>query len=143
MDDLVINRRTTIPAAMLDFSYSRSGGPGGQNVNKLNTRVQVSLDIANCPALSDNQKRILHRRLKNRIDKEGILQITCREYRSQHANRNAAVQRLAELLTNALRPQKHRKPTKPPKSAVEKRLRMKKQHSQKKQLRSMPPGEES
>lgn len=142
MDDIVINRRTTIPASLLDFTYSRSGGPGGQNVNKLNTRVQVSLDIPNCPALSDNQKRVIMRRLKNRIDKDGYLHVVCQEYRSQHANRNAAIQRLTELLAGALRPIKRRKPTKPPQSAVEKRLREKKQQSLKKQLRSTPPGEE-
>lgn len=142
MDVVTINSKVSIPASLLEFTFSRSGGPGGQNVNKLNTRVQVSLDVVNCPALNDEQKRTVMRRLANRIDKEGHLQIVCQEYRSQHANRNAAVQRLAELLAEALKPKKRRKPTKPSKSAVEKRLRKKKQQSQKKRLRSSPVGEE-
>ena len=142
MDTVIVNQKVSIPASLLEFTFSRSGGPGGQNVNKLNTRVQVSLDIANCPVLTDTQKRQITRKLKNRIDKEGCLHIVCQDYRSQHANRNAAQERLVELLADALKRKKRRKPTKPPKSAVEKRLREKKQQSRKKQLRSKPPGEQ-
>lgn len=142
MDTVIVNQKVSIPASLLEFTFSRSGGPGGQNVNKLNTRVQVTLDIANCPVLTDTQKRLIARKLKNRIDKEGRLHVICQDYRSQHANRNAAQERLAGLLADALKRRKRRKPTKPPKSAVEKRLRDKKQQSQKKQLRSKPPGEQ-
>ena len=80
--------------------------------------------------------------LKGRIDKEGVLQVICQEYRSQHANRNAAVQRLAELLAEALKPVKVRKAMKLPKSAIEKRLREKKRRSLQKKQRSDMPADE-
>ncbi len=142
MDSLFINPKLSIPVSFLTFTFSRSSGPGGQNVNKLNTRVCVSLDIRNCPYLSDYRKQKIRRSLKGRIDKQGVLSVVCQEYRSQHANRNAAVQRLAELLAEALKPVKPRKATKLPKSAVEKRLREKKQRSLLKKQRSEKDADE-
>lgn len=136
MDLLVINSKLSIPESLLTFAFSRSSGPGGQNVNKLNTRVCVSLDIANCPCLSDYRKQKIRRSLKGRIDKQGVLSVVCQEYRSQHANREAAIRRLVELLAKALKPVKVRKVTKLPRSAVEKRLREKKQRSLLKKQRS-------
>ncbi len=141
MDSLFINPKLSIPESLLTYTFSRSSGPGGQNVNKLNTRVTVSLDVADCPVLTETQKRKIRQKLKHRMDNQGILQVSCQEYRSQYANRNAAKQRLAELLAEALKPVKKRKPTKKPKSAVEKRLREKKQQGEKKQRRSLPPDE--
>ena len=120
MDSLFINSKLSIPVSLLTFTFSRSSGPGGQNVNKLNTRVCVSLDIGECDCLTDTQQRKIRRSLKGRIDKQGVLNVVCQEYRSQHANRNAVVRRLAELLAEALKPVKPRKATKLPKSAVEK-----------------------
>lgn len=140
MDLVPINSTLSIPESLLTFAFSRSSGPGGQNVNKLNTRVSVSLDIENCSYFTDDQKRKLAHKLGNRMDKQGILQVVCQEYRSQHANRHAAVERLAGLVAEALRPIKVRKTTKPPKRAVEKRLQKKKQRSQQKKLRSEKPG---
>lgn len=142
MDSLFINPKLSISFSLLSFSFSRSSGPGGQNVNKLSTRVCVSLDIANCASLTDGQKRKIMRKLKGRMDKQGVLRVVCQEYRSQHANRNAAVEHLAELIADALKPVKVRKTTRPPKSAIERRLRDKKQHSLKKKLRSAKPGEQ-
>ena len=136
MDSLFINQKLSIPESLLAFTFSRSSGPGGQNVNKLNTRVCVSLDIANCPSLSNVQKQKISHSLKGRIDNQGVLQIVCQEHRSQHTNRNAATQRLAELIADALKPVKKRKVTKLPKSAIEKRLREKKQRSLLKKQRS-------
>jgi ribosome-associated protein len=139
MESIPINPTVSIPQSLLTFAFSRSSGPGGQNVNKLNTRVSVSLDIDNCPVLSDAQKHQIRRKLRGRIDKQGKLQVVCQEYRSQHANRNAAVQRLTVLLAEALKPVNVRKKTKPSKGAVEKRLREKKRRSQQKKLRSEDP----
>ncbi|MBL7215543.1 MAG: aminoacyl-tRNA hydrolase [Phycisphaerae bacterium] len=136
MDSLFINQKLCIPESLLTFTFSRSSGPGGQNVNKLNTRVCVSLDIMNCPCLTDAQKRKITRMLEGRIDKRGILQVVCQEYRSQHANRNAAIQRLVELIAEALKPVKVRRATKLPNRAIEKRLREKKQRSLQKKQRS-------
>ena len=136
MDSLFINQNLSIPESLLTFTFSRSSGPGGQNVNKLNTRVCVSLDIANCPYLSDFRKQKIRRSLKGRIDKQGVLSVVCQEYRSQHANRNAVMRQMAELIAEALKPVKTRKTTKLPKSAIEKRLREKKQRSLLKKQRS-------
>lgn len=141
MDFIPINQNLAIPESLLTFSFSRSSGPGGQNVNKLNTRVSVSLDIDNCPSLSEAQKHQLRRKLKGRIDKQGHLHVVCQEYRSQHANRAAAVQRLGALMAEALRPVKVRKRTKIPKGAVEKRLQEKKKRSTVKKLRSEKLGD--
>lgn len=136
MDDLIINSKLTIPAADLEFAYSRSSGPGGQHVNKLNTRVQVSLNIRACEFLSDSQKEKLIRKLAGRISQQGDLSVTCQEHRSQHGNRAAACERMAELIRDALKPVKIRKKTKIPRAVIEKRLRQKKQTAEKKQHRS-------
>ncbi|MCE5187416.1 MAG: aminoacyl-tRNA hydrolase [Planctomycetaceae bacterium] len=136
MEDIVVNPALVIPANCLRLAFSRSGGPGGQNVNKLNTRVSLSLDIPACPALSDEQKQRLLKVLKNRIDKLGVLTISSQEHRSQHANRVEAANLMADLLRQTLKPPKPRKKTRIPKSAVEKRLEAKKRRSAIKQLRS-------
>ncbi len=136
MAPLIINRRVSIPETDLTLTFSRSSGPGGQNVNKLNTRVTVSLNISNCSTLTDEQKQTLRKALKNRIDKEGILHVSCQDYRSQHANRNAALQRLAEMVAKAFKPVKKRRPTKPTKASIERRLQSKQKRSQLKKLRA-------
>jgi len=123
----------------LAFTFSRSSGPGGQNVNKLNTRVGVSLDVANCSCLTDAQRQKIIHALKGRMDKRGVLWVICQEYRSQHANRKAVLERLAELIADALKPVKKRKKTKIPKAVIEKRLREKKNRSLLKKRRSEKP----
>lgn len=139
MEDLFVNSKITIPAEYLTVSYSRSSGPGGQHVNKLNTRVSVFWDIQNCPCFSVQQKQRLTAGLKGRIDKQGVLQVSSQRYRSQITNRNAALQRMAELIADAIKPKPVRKRTKIPKSAVEKRLQEKKSRGKRKQLRSEKP----
>ncbi len=139
MELLYINPKLSIPESCLSFGFSRSSGPGGQNVNKLNTRVSVSLDVANCPCLTEFQKQKITKTLHNRIDKQGVLQVTCQEYRSQYANRNAATQLLIDLIADALKPSKVRRPTRIPKSQIERRLADKKKRSSLKKLRSEKP----
>jgi len=139
MEDLYINPKITIPSAYLTISYSRSSGPGGQHINKLNTRVSVFLDIRKCPCFSVQQKQRLRAGLKGRIDKQGVLQISSQQFRSQMANRNAALQRMAELVAHAIKPKPVRKKTNVPKGAVEKRLQEKKNRAKLKQLRSAKP----
>jgi ribosome-associated protein len=120
----------------LVFKTSRSGGPGGQNVNKLNTRVTVLFDVAGSPGLSEGQKQQIRSRLSTRLNKEGILHVVSQKHRSQEANRQAAVERLQELLREALRPRPIRRKTKTPAAARERRLREKKRRSSLKQQRS-------
>ncbi|MEN8127087.1 MAG: alternative ribosome rescue aminoacyl-tRNA hydrolase ArfB [Planctomycetota bacterium] len=139
MEDLYINSKISVPSDCFNISYSRSSGPGGQHVNKLNTRVSIFLDICRCPCFSDTQKQILSTVLKNRMDKQGVLQVSSQQYRSQIANRDAALRRMAELIAAALKPKRRRKKTRVPKRTIEKRLQEKKKRSKTKQLRSGRP----
>ena len=91
-----------IPEGELVFKASRSSGPGGQNVNKLNTRVTVLFDVAGSPSLSEEQKQRVRSRLAGRIGKDGILHVASQKHRSQEANRRAAVERLQQLVQEAL-----------------------------------------
>jgi ribosome-associated protein len=115
-----------IPEDELVFKFSRGGGPGGQNVNKVNTRVTVLFDAANSRSFSDEQKRQILRRLASRADKDGVIRVVSQQYRTQKANREAAVERLEELMRGALKKKKVRKKTRVPEAAKRKRLEKKK-----------------
>ncbi len=112
----------------LEFKFSRSKGPGGQNVNKVNTKVTVLFRPVDCGVFSQEQKEWIIKRLAGRIDKEGVLRVASQEYRTQSQNRKAAIGRLVELLCWALEKRKVRKKTKTPYGAKEKRLQAKKRH---------------
>lgn len=120
-----------------EFSYktSRSSGPGGQNVNKLNTRVELRFDVAGSLLLRENEKKKIKSKLGNRINSKGELLITSQSERSQLKNKQAANERFYQLLTLALQPVKKRKATRPTRSSVEKRLDKKRKISEKKSLR--------
>ena len=121
-----INRQLSIPLRELSFSFSRSSGPGGQNVNKVNSRVTLWFDLESSPSLTDFQKARIRRKLAGRINNEGKLWVTAKELRSQHGNRELAIKRFAELLAAALIKRPARKKTKATRAAREKRLRSKK-----------------
>jgi ribosome-associated protein len=121
----------------LKFTASRSGGPGGQHVNKVSTRITLSFDVINSHALSDDQKQLILRRLATRINRQGILQIAGQEHRSQTSNRNAAIERFVELMRKALKRKVIRQQTKIPKGAVESRIRVKKLRGRLKRQRKM------
>lgn len=134
-----INRRLEIPDGELSFTFSRSSGPGGQNVNKVNTRVTLLFDVAGSPSLSEGQRSRIMSRLTSRINREGILRISSQRHRSQSANREAAVSKFADLLGEALRPARKRKKTKVPVRAKKKRLEEKRKRSRLKRTRRKPP----
>ena len=131
-----ITAHTSIPESELTYRTSRAGGPGGQNVNKLNTRVTLLFDVAGSPSLSQEQKRRVLSRLSTRISKQGVLRVVSQKHRSQEANRQAAVERFQRLLQDALRPKPVRRKTEVPRSAKERRLREKKERSALKQQRT-------
>ncbi|MBN1927087.1 MAG: aminoacyl-tRNA hydrolase [Prolixibacteraceae bacterium] len=119
----------------LTFSASRSSGPGGQNVNKVNTRVELRFSIVNSEILSDEEKELLQSRLKNKINILGELVITAQNNRSQLKNKQEAIDKFYAMLEKALTPRKKRKPTKPTQASVEKRLTEKRIKSEKKNMR--------
>ena len=125
-----------IPEEKLVFKFSRASGPGGQNINKVNTRVTVLLDVANCESFSDSQKKQILKRLATRADKNGVIRVVSQKYRTQKANRKASVERLGELLRQALKTKAVRKKTKVSYAANQRRLEEKKRRSMLKQQRA-------
>ena len=130
-----MHHKIQISENQLIIKTSRSSGPGGQNVNKLNTKAAVSLDIKNCDCLGDEQKQIILKKLSNRLTNDGRLIVESQKFRTQRANINYAIEKLTAVIEAALKKPKKRKPTRPSFSSVEKRLKTKKLKSSLKQQR--------
>ncbi|MEQ8363415.1 MAG: alternative ribosome rescue aminoacyl-tRNA hydrolase ArfB [Cyclobacteriaceae bacterium] len=122
----------------LQFTTSRSSGPGGQNVNKVNSKVILKWDVANSTQINENQKDIIFSKLKSRLTKDLVLVLQEQESRSQLVNKEEVIIKLNDLLKKAFAVKKKRKPTKPTKSSVRKRVKQKKLKSEKKQWRQKP-----
>lgn len=144
MDDSLvpITNSLAIPAAELQFRFSRSSGPGGQHVNRSATQVELLFDVAHSPSLSEEQRLRILSGLATRIDRAGVLHITASSSRSQLQNRQQAVHRFQTLLRRALHVPRTRRPTRPGAAARERRLEAKRQRSQVKARRRPPRGEE-
>lgn len=135
---LPVTRAFAIPRAELDARATRSGGPGGQHVNTSSTRVELRWNAARSravQALGDELRAHLLARLAARADADGTVRVVASEHRSQRQNRDAAEARLAGLVAQALVVPKHRKPTRPTRASVARRLEGKKRQSEKKQGR--------
>ncbi len=137
MNDLEIDESLTIPASEIAFEASRSGGPGGQHVNKTSTKVTLVFDLDASNALTDEQKDRLREKLASKLSGEGVLRVSSQRTRSQLANRDDAMNKLAEVLRNALRESKPRRKTRPSRGAKKKRLEDKRKKSEIKQGRSV------
>ena len=118
--------KLNIPDNELRFTFSRCSGPGGQNVNKVNSRVTLWFDVKESPSLTEKQKYTIRKRLVNRINEAGILRISSTRYRTQRANKKYHVQRFEDLLRAVLTEKPVRKKSKLPRRAKEKRLQAKK-----------------
>lgn len=135
---LEVNSRIQIPDSEFTFAFSRSGGPGGQNVNKVSSKALLTWDVTQSPSIPQDVRERFLLRYRRRITKEGLLLITSQRYRDQGRNTQDCLNKLAELLQSvAIAPTK-RKPTAPSRGAKQRRLQDKHVRSDKKQSRRRP-----
>lgn len=139
--DVQVNDTVTIAESELYYRYSRSGGPGGQHVNRTETRVELLFNVAASPSLTEEQRQRLLTRLHGQIDSDGVLHIVSSVTRSQLANRADAQARFRALLHDALKPRRRRLATQPSVRSRERRMDEKRARSEIKQTRRFP-GEE-
>ena len=132
---LRITPQLLIPISEITFRTSRSGGPGGQHVNKVETKVEMLFDVPRSPSLTNQQRSIILERLKSRISSDGLLRVASQRSRSQSQNKELVLERFAGLLRHALTPRKMRIRTKPGAGARERRLEGKRRTGEKKRLR--------
>ena len=125
----------------LRFEFARSGGPGGQNVNKVETKVRLLFDVTHSPSLTGDQRSQIERRLATRISKAGILHVSSQRHRTREANRKATVEKFVELVAGALANDEPRVRTRIPKAQRRRRLESKRQKSLKKAYRVRPDEE--
>jgi ribosome-associated protein len=132
---LAINETLSVDDDELQFEFSRSSGPGGQNVNKVETKVRLRFDLEGSVSLTEAQKTLARERLASRINRDGILSLSCQRHRSREANRQECIARFVALMADALEKPTVRKPTRISRAQKERRLENKQRRSEKKAMR--------
>ncbi|MFA5073645.1 MAG: alternative ribosome rescue aminoacyl-tRNA hydrolase ArfB [Nitrospirota bacterium] len=132
---IAITKNISIPENEIKFHFVRSAGPGGQNVNKVATAVQLRFDVGNTASLPGDVRTRLIRLAGRRVTQEGILLIDARQFRTQERNRQDALERMIDLIRKATRVPKQRKKTKPSRASQEKRIEQKKRRGRIKEMR--------
>ena len=136
-----MNVRTIMASLLfneLDFTASRSSGPGGQNVNKVNSKISVRFDVIRSQILSEEEKATILKNLSGHLTKDGVLMISAQDKRSQLENKQVVIQKLERMIAKAFEKKKIRKRTKASKSAIQKRINSKKLQGEKKKWRQKP-----
>jgi ribosome-associated protein len=133
---LRINSRLSIPMDEIEIAFTRSSGPGGQHVNKTSTQAELSFDLEHSSSIPEQDRAWLLTKLATRLDSSGKLHVNSQSYRSQLRNKEAALEKLASLISGAMERPKSRKKTKPSRTAKETRLHSKKLAGEKKRMRS-------
>lgn len=139
---LAVSRRVRIPLDEFTFTYVRSSGPGGQNVNKVSTKARLEWDVVASPSLPDDVRERFLQRYRRRISSAGVLGITSQRYRDRSRNVDDCLEKLRALLTEVLAAPKPRKKTRPTRGSQERRLAEKRRRSQRKQSRGRPSADD-
>lgn len=135
---IVLPGRISIPLSELTIEVARGGGPGGQNVNKVNSKVRIRFALTQSPSLPPEVKDRLIAKLSSKLTTEGEILVAANEYRDQPRNREAAIERLRRMLSDALFVEKARRATKPTRGSVERRIKARKHRSSIKDMRRRP-----
>jgi ribosome-associated protein len=132
---LVVTRQLQIPLAEFRFTFARSSGPGGQNVNKVNTKAQLRWTVASSPSLPEPVRARLLQKHRRRVTAERDLLIVSQRFRDAGRNRNDCLEKLRRMLLDAAHPPRTRKPTRPTRGSIRRRLGLKQRRARKKQQR--------
>ena len=138
---LVVNRRIQIPIREFRFSFARSSGPGGQNVNRVATKATLRWSVTASPNLPEDARARFVERFRRRITREGELVLSSQRFRDQGRNVADCLEKLRAMLLEVATPRRRRKPTRPTRAARERRLREKRRTSARKLLRARPPSD--
>ena len=138
-----VNAQIELDEREIQEDFVRASGPGGQNVNKVSTAVQLRFDVARSPSLPDPVRARLIALAGRRVTQEGVLIIEAERYRSQRRNRDDALERLIELIREACEVEKPRRPTRPTLASKKRRLDSKQRRGKTKKLRTVKPGTDS